>query len=98
MGTDNRDHLRYSGRCASSVRFGVVDCGRRRPTEDARGHVLWQFRALRPYSTPAPIRRQGKWRDLRYVAVGLGYSPKRRRQNWFDLFVLLDEVIVTRNK
>jgi hypothetical protein len=37
-------------------------------------------------------------KDLRYVAVGLGYSSKRRRQNRFDLFVLLDEVIVTRNK
>jgi hypothetical protein len=34
----------------------------------------------------------------RYIAVGLGYSPKRRLQNWFDLFVLLDEVIVTGNK
>jgi hypothetical protein len=37
-------------------------------------------------------------KDLRYVAVGLAYSPKRRRHNGFDLFVLLDEVIVTRNK
>jgi len=46
----------------------------------------------------AIIERAVAGKDLRYVAVGLGYSPKRRRQNWFDLFVLLDEVIVTRNK
>jgi hypothetical protein len=44
------------------------------------------------------IERAVAGKDLRYVAVGLGYSPKRRRQNRFDLFVLLDEVIVTRNK
>jgi hypothetical protein len=44
------------------------------------------------------IERAVAGRDLRYVAVGLGYAPKRRHQNWFDLFVLLDEVIVTRNK
>jgi hypothetical protein len=46
----------------------------------------------------AIIERTVDGKHLRYVAVGLGYSPKRRRQNWFDLFVLLDEVIVTRNK
>lgn len=46
----------------------------------------------------AIIERAVAGKDLRYVAVGLGYSPKRRRQNWFDLFVLLDEAIVTRNK
>jgi hypothetical protein len=44
------------------------------------------------------IERAVAGKDLRYVAVGLGYSPKRRRQNRFDLFVLLDEVIVTRNE
>jgi hypothetical protein len=44
----------------------------------------------------AIIERAVDGKDLRYVAVGLGYSPKRRLQNWFDLFVLLDEVIVTR--
>jgi len=46
----------------------------------------------------AIIERAVAGKDLRYVAVGLGHSPKRRRRNWFDLFVLLDEVIVTRNK
>ena len=44
------------------------------------------------------IERAVAEKDLRHVAVGLGYSPKRGRQNRFDLFVLLDEVIVTRNK
>jgi monoamine oxidase len=46
----------------------------------------------------AIIERTVGDKHLRYVAVGLGYSPKRRLQNWFDLFILLDEVIVTRNK
>lgn len=46
----------------------------------------------------AIIERAVAGKDLRYVAVGLGYSPKRRPRNWFDLFVLLDDVIVTRNK
>jgi hypothetical protein len=46
----------------------------------------------------AIIERTVAGKDLRYVAVGLGYSPKRKRQNWFDLFVLLDEAIVTRNR
>jgi hypothetical protein len=46
----------------------------------------------------AIIERVVAGKDLCYVAVSLGYSPKRRPRNWFDLFVLLDEVIVTRNK
>jgi hypothetical protein len=45
----------------------------------------------------AIIERSAAGKDLRYVAVGLGYSPKRKRRNWFDHFVLLDEVIVERN-
>jgi Beta-lactamase enzyme family len=44
------------------------------------------------------IERTVSGEHLRYVAVGLGYSPKRKLQNWFDLFVLLDEAIVARNK
>ena len=46
----------------------------------------------------AIIERTVAGKPLRYVAVGLGYSPKRKRRNWFDLFVLLDEVIVERNR
>jgi LAS superfamily LD-carboxypeptidase LdcB len=46
----------------------------------------------------AIIERTVSGEHLRYVAVGLGYSPKRKLQNWFDLFVLLDEAIVARNK
>jgi V8-like Glu-specific endopeptidase len=46
----------------------------------------------------AIIERTVDGKDLRYVAVGLGYSPKRKRRNWFDHFVLLDEVIVERNR
>ena len=46
----------------------------------------------------AIIKRTVAGKDLRYVAVGLGHSPIRSRQNWFDLFVMLDEAIVTRNK
>jgi hypothetical protein len=46
----------------------------------------------------AIIRRTVAGKTLRYVAVGLGYSPKRDPQNWLDLFVLLDEAIVERNK
>jgi hypothetical protein len=42
------------------------------------------------------IERAVAEKVLRHVAVGLGYSPKRGRQNRFDLFVLLDEVVVTR--
>jgi hypothetical protein len=46
----------------------------------------------------AIIERTVAGKNLRYVAVGLGYPPKRSRLNWLGLFVLLDEVIVTRNK
>jgi hypothetical protein len=37
-------------------------------------------------------------KDLRYVAVGLGSAPKHKRKDLRDLFVLLDETIVTRNR
>ena len=46
----------------------------------------------------AIIERTVAGKDLHYVAVGLGYSPKRKPENWFELFVLLDETIVERNK
>ncbi|MFO1206942.1 MAG: serine hydrolase [Burkholderiales bacterium] len=45
----------------------------------------------------AIIERTVDGKDLRYVAVGLGSAPNRRRVDLSDLFVLLDEAIVTRN-
>lgn len=45
----------------------------------------------------AIIRRTVGGKHLRYVAVGLGSAPKRKRTDLHDLFVLLDDVIVTRN-
>ena len=46
----------------------------------------------------AIIERTVAGKSLRYVAVGLGSVPRRDHQDLFDLFVLLDETIVTRNK
>jgi hypothetical protein len=46
----------------------------------------------------AIIERAVAGKNLRYVAVGLGCSPKRSRLSWLGHFVLLDEAIVTRNK
>jgi Beta-lactamase enzyme family len=45
----------------------------------------------------AIIERTVDGKDLRYVAVGLGSAPDRNRTDLSDLFVLLDETIVTRN-
>lgn len=45
----------------------------------------------------AIIERTVAGRHLRYVAVGLGSAPARKRQDLRDLFVLLDDTIVTRN-
>ena len=45
----------------------------------------------------AIIERTVDGKDLRYVAVGLGSAPNRKRVDLSDLFVLLDETIVTRN-
>jgi hypothetical protein len=46
----------------------------------------------------AIIERTVAGKDLRYVAVGLGSAPNRKRKDLRDLFVLLDETIVTRNR
>ncbi len=45
----------------------------------------------------AIIERSVAGKNLRYVAVGLGSAPARKRQDLRDLFVLLDDTIVTRN-
>jgi hypothetical protein len=45
----------------------------------------------------AIVERTVDGKDLRYVAVGLGSAPNRKRTDLADLFVLLDETIVTRN-
>ena len=46
----------------------------------------------------AIIERTVAGKHLRYVAVGLGSAPKRKRTDLRDLFVLLDEAIVKRNR
>jgi monoamine oxidase len=46
----------------------------------------------------AIIERTVAGKSLRYVAIGLGSAPKREHQDLFDLFVLLDETVVTRNR
>jgi len=46
----------------------------------------------------AIIERTVDGKHLRYVAVGLGSAPKRKRTDLRDLFVLLDEAIVKRNR
>jgi hypothetical protein len=46
----------------------------------------------------AIIERTVAGKPLRYVAIGLGSAPKRKHQDLFDLFVLLDETVVMRNK
>ena len=46
----------------------------------------------------AIIERTVDGKHLRHVAVGLGSAPKRNRTDLRDLFVLLDEAIVTRNR
>ena len=45
----------------------------------------------------AIVERTVDGKDLRYVAVGLGSAPNRNRTDLSDLFVLLDETIVTRH-
>ena len=46
----------------------------------------------------AIIERTVDGKHARHVAVGLGSAPKRNRTDLRDLFVLLDEAIVTRNR
>jgi hypothetical protein len=45
----------------------------------------------------AIVERTVNGEDLRYVAVGLGSAPNRKRVDLSDLFVLLDEAAVTGN-
>ncbi|OQY99665.1 MAG: hypothetical protein B6D41_01150 [Chloroflexi bacterium UTCFX4] len=45
----------------------------------------------------AIVERTVGGKDLRYVVVGLGSAPDQDRRDLSDLFVLLDEAMVTRN-
>lgn len=46
----------------------------------------------------AIVERTVGGKNLRYVVVGLGSAPNRRRRDLSDLFVRLDEAIVVRNR